>query len=127
MKIHFQEKCSYVIICFVIISGIDMQYNEQHFLTDPFSCQPKLVFYHYLMLNCHSLTLFLCILQKPKPPPVEKAAVKPSAKAPAKKGKQEASTSVEEPDEPPLSPTSEKIRQQRYMLFLWPVNFLDTV
>jgi hypothetical protein len=68
--------------------------------------------------------LFLCILQKPKPPPVEKAAAKPSAKAPAKKGKQQASTRVEEPDEPPLSPTSEKIRQQRYMLFSWPDELL---
>lgn len=44
---------------------------------------------------------------------MEKAAAKPSTKAPAKKGKQQASTSAEEPDEPPLSPTSEKIRQQR--------------
>ncbi|XP_066324793.1 uncharacterized protein [Miscanthus floridulus] len=51
--------------------------------------------------------------EKPKPAPVEKAAAKPSTKAPAKKGKQQASTSAEEPDEPPLSPTSEKIRQQR--------------
>jgi len=62
-------------------------------------------------------------LQKPKPPPVEKAAAKPSSKAPVKKGKQQASTSAEEPDEPPLSPTSEKIRQQRYMLFLRTVSF----
>ncbi|PUZ73800.1 hypothetical protein GQ55_1G016400 [Panicum hallii var. hallii] len=51
--------------------------------------------------------------EKPKPPPVEKPTAKPSSKAPAKKGKQQASTSAEEPDEPPLSPTSEKIRQQR--------------
>ncbi|OEL21672.1 hypothetical protein BAE44_0017314 [Dichanthelium oligosanthes] len=51
--------------------------------------------------------------EKPKLAPVEKAAAKPSTKAPAKKGKQQASTSAEETDEPPLSPTSEKIRQQR--------------
>ncbi|AQK67969.1 eukaryotic translation initiation factor 3 subunit 1 alpha, 35kDa [Zea mays] len=50
--------------------------------------------------------------EKPKPAAVQKNATKPSAKAPAKKGKQQASTSAEEPDEP-LSPTSEKIRQQR--------------
>ena len=54
---------------------------------------------------------------------MEKAAAKPSTKAPAKKGKQQASTSAEEPDEPPLSPTSEKIHQQRYMELLWPVIF----
>jgi len=66
-------------------------------------------------------------LQKPKPPPVEKPTAKPSSKAPAKKGKQQASTSAEEPDEPPLSPTSEKIRQQRYMLFLRTVNLLEII
>jgi translation initiation factor 3 subunit J len=54
---------------------------------------------------------------------VEKVAAKPSTKAPAKKGKQQALTSAEEPDEPPLSPTSQKIRQQRYMKILWPVYF----
>jgi translation initiation factor 3 subunit J len=54
---------------------------------------------------------------------VQKNATKPSAKAPAKKGKQQASTSAEEPDEP-LSPTSEKIRQQRYLVFFMACLFL---
>jgi translation initiation factor 3 subunit J len=53
-------------------------------------------------------------MQKPKPPPVEKTAPKPSGKGAAKKGKQQASTSSEVVQDEALDdPALEKLRQQR--------------